>query len=229
MAVTLGDHAAYAFAGSTGSRTITPAAGSAIVAVWTGNSQRTVSFSDDKGGSYTAENISDLGSFDIAIGYALNVAGGSTVVSFDNGGASTDFCFWAFELTNVKTTGAGDGTNSNSNLSDTTPIGGSVTTTGAGVVIGVLNLGGNGVTIAPDCADASPTTGWTTVDEFESAANGTGGSVIYQAFAAASTRNPGWTIGTGNNTYGMTLALLEATGAPSPQVFTFPRWGSIRR
>lgn len=214
----LGDHDWARGNDASGQVVLNVSPGSAICAVWLGPAERSVAFSDDKGGSYSAQNgdNADTGS-DMAWGVAFDVAGGETVVSFDNGGAATEYTYFAFELTGNWGAGAAYDSSWDTavRLGDTTPVSPSVTTTAAGIVVGILHAFGSALTITPDCADASPTTGWLTIDEDENPAQGVGGSVMYQVFADAGTRVPGWTIGTVTNVFTGRFALVEgaASGA----------------
>lgn len=214
MPVTLGQHTlGDFFSAITGSLQLNVTAGSAIGVVWqnNGSGDRTVSFSDDRGNTWTPINFTDIAGFDIAFGVAFNVAAGVTNIEFNCGAPITSQMF-VFELLGNWGVGAGiDGIASIQFVAaETTPIGPSIETAGEGVVIGLLDLISSSSTIVPNCADASPTTGWATIDEDEAPA-AVGGSVIFQAFGSAGTRIPGWTIDATNVITG-TFALLE--GAP---------------
>lgn len=208
MASSLGNHGIVN--GSGGFNTVTLAtvtAGSTLAACWSGNAARTPAFSDDVNGAWTAINFGGA-SQDLAWGYFVNSAGGSIDVSFNSAG-SAGYMFVALEILGG---GAFDAVvaDINTNVGTTTPISQALATAGSGIVIGGLNLGGSASTITPNNASAVPTTGWATVDEDETAAAGTGGSVIWQAFAASGTQTPGWTLGTSLNTSAIAIAFLDA-------------------
>lgn len=206
--------------------------GSAIVSVWWGAAERTISFSDDKGNSYTTQNFDDPDTgHDVAVALALNVAAGSTTPAFNNNGAATDYDFVSFEITGNFATGGGfDGTAATVlRLADTTPITASITTTVQAFVCGLMSCLGNGNTpgtLSPNNSDATPTTGWVEIAEEESAASGEGGSLIYQILGAG-TYAAGWQTTVGNNLT-LVFAIKEGSAA-GPPMLTFPRWGSVRR
>lgn len=202
MAIVLGVHNIKPGSGTFDAITLTPAAGSAMVLAWTG-AAATITFSDDKGGVYTTTNLGG-GSQDLAIGYALNIAGGSTTFRFDST-ASSGYDFWAFELIGVATSAAGDGTNDQLDSTDPHHCG-SLLTTGNGVVIGVLTAGGSS-------SSFTISGGWLSIDADTSAAIGTGGIAIYQV-TTAGTWNPTVTTSLGSVfLQGMSLALLAAPTA----------------
>ena len=221
MAIALGVHDWTRGSAQTGNRSLTVTEGSCIVACWMGG-ERTVSFSDGVNTYATLNGDSGDTSLDIAWGVAFDVAGGATTVGFDSG-TSSDFTYFAAELTGDWGAGAAveNAWGSQFGLGDTTPIAQAIATSAAGIVLGAINAGGSASAIAPDCADASPTTGWVTIDEDESPAAGVGGSFIYQIFGASGTRTAGWTFVETLNTIASAVALIE--GAPSSPT------GKVRR
>lgn len=202
MAITLGVHNITFGNGINANIFLTPTAGSAMVLCWAGNNARSITFSDSYGSSYTTTDIAG-GSQDMAIGYAMNVTGGFSVFSFNNGGAATDYTFWAMEFPGVKTSGAGDGNNDQLDSADPHHTG-SITTTGNGVVIGLLTGGG----VARTYTLAA---GWNLVDKDEVTSSGVGGVVMYQ-ITTATAWNPQTNAGAGF-LQGMSLALLADTAA----------------
>lgn len=171
-----------------------------MVLVWSGDNARTITFSDDYSSVYTTTNLAG-GSQDMAIGYALNVTGGTANFTF-NAGTGTNFTFFAMEFLGVKTSGAGDG--NNDQLDNTDPHHtGSITTTGNGVVIGALTGAGNAITYVLG-------SGWLLVDKDEAAASGTGGVVMYQ-ITTAGPWNPTVNASFAAFLQGMSLALLAST------------------
>ena len=107
-----------------------------------------VSVSGTLNGSYTQAVASAA---ENAVFYFMNSASGNESLTLTFSGGPTANYGEAFEFTGIATTGALDQTNSNTNASGTSHSCGSITTTGAGVIVASAETGG-AVNKTPDDA-----------------------------------------------------------------------------
>lgn len=162
-------------------------AGSAIVACVvanTGTIAQGITFSDDRSNSYTDIEDNDASVLEVAVGWAVGVAAGDTIVSV---GLSSDHYrrIFAIEVLGITTSSPLDDSDSDTGIGTTatTP---ALTASQAGASLACVSVFG---------ADTiSVGGGYTQIDEDESFANAAG-SFARQTVAGAGSVTPTWTLG----------------------------------